>query len=82
MEYENGISEDNTLAEGSDQEFIRGEVNCKKLNLRETASKESKIERILQEGEILTIEDEIDDWFLVRLEDGTKGFVMQEYVRL
>lgn len=77
----NAVSE-NTSEDNGEQKKIRGEVNCRKLNLREEASKDSKIKNVLEFGTILTIEEEIGDWFSVCLEDGTNGFVMQEYVKL
>ena len=49
-------------------------------NLREGPSTVYKILGVLKRGDRITVIEESDDWYLIRTEDGTEGYVSGYYV--
>lgn len=57
--------------------------NCKKLNVRKKADVESKVIKILSEGDEVGIIGRKDKTFYeVITADGTKGFCMKKYIKI
>lgn len=50
------------------------------LNLREGPSTNNKVISKLKPGEIIIVEEILNDWSKVKLEDGTEGYVSSEYI--
>lgn len=59
-------------------------VNCEKLNIREEASKDSKILHVVDAGTELTIDTErsLEGWYYISNADGVNGFCMKDYVHM
>ena len=59
-------------------------ANCEKLNIREEASKDSKILHVVDAGTELTIDTErsLEGWHYVSNADGVNGFCMKDYVHM
>jgi uncharacterized protein YgiM (DUF1202 family) len=59
---------------------IRGVVTARALNMRESASLEATVLRVLPRGYELMINDSQEQWLKVKLRDGFEGWVYRKYV--
>lgn len=60
---------------------IHGEVvNCSKLNVRASASKQSPVKCLVSKGDILQIEPFNSGWFKVVAPSGINGFCRKEFI--
>lgn len=59
-----------------------GKVNYTRLNVREKPDSKSKVIKIINKDDLVTVLDDVDIWYHVSLEDGTIGYCMQEYIDL
>lgn len=56
-------------------------VNCEKLNVRKSASKDATVLLIIPVGTILEVDFYDNDWAHVRIPDDKEGYVMREYLK-
>lgn len=53
---------------------------CKKLNVRKGPSKQTNVAAVIDEGREVTIEEELTDWYKVRIAGGIIGYCMAEFI--
>lgn len=58
----------------------RGVVTAKKLNVRKGPSKQTNVAAVIDEGREVTIEEELTDWYKVRIAGGIIGYCMAEFI--
>ena len=59
-----------------------GKVNCPRLNVRTRASKAGDVITEISDGDRVFIDEKRSnkDWVAVELQDGTKGFCMEQFI--
>lgn len=75
--------EESEVAEEDPVVFFRGIVaNCKLLNVREKADKDSKVLCVIKEGDEVQIKmsESLDNWYKVVTVTGIEGHCMKQYI--
>lgn len=55
---------------------------CKKLRVRKGPSKQTNVAAVIDEGREVTIEEELPDWYKVRIAGGIVGYCMAEFITI
>lgn len=73
----------NTMAmrESIEPDFLRGEVNANKLNVRKGPGLDYGIVDILNKGEYIKVYAKIEDWYLIQTKDDVFGCVNSKYIK-
>lgn len=58
----------------------RGIVTAKKLNVRKGPSKQTNPAAVIDKGSEVVIEEELQDWYKVRIAGGIVGYCMAEFI--
>lgn len=61
---------------------IFGKVNCNKLNVRLLPEVGNNILDVIDKDSSVTIIDELEDFYKIRLDNGSSGYVMKEFIDL
>ena len=59
-----------------------GVVTAKKLNVRKGPSKDTDPAAVIDEGHEVVIEEELPDWYKVRIAGGIIGYCMAEFITI
>ena len=59
-----------------------GKVNCNKLNVRLLPEVGNNVLDVIDKDSSVTIIDELGDFYKIRLDNGSSGYVMKEFIDL
>ena len=78
--------EPEVVEETEESEVLTGQVvNCAKLNVRESANKDSKVLCILEKDTVVNVDPKVDqaeDFYLVYTQDGVIGYCMKKFIEI
>lgn len=72
-----------TVEQEVEEEEILGEVfNCERLNVRTSTSTKAAVRGVIDEGDVVKILEDRDEWYKILTENNVEGFCMAEYITI
>lgn len=81
---ENMVEEQETVEEEIVEETVEQEIgevsNCERLNVRTSPSTKAAVRGVIDEGDVIKILEDRDEWYKILTENDVEGFCMAEYI--
>lgn len=61
---------------------VKGSVNVEALNVRKKPSMDSEVLTIIRMSDVLVVDEVLDMFYKVTLSNGSKGYVVKQYIDL